>query len=171
MARTSMQRQVPGGHHLGGAAARVSGGESLHKAAVPSRFVAMDAHITLKNPDLGLFEVDTDPHIQGDAAADLLPLFQSAKMGNKEPSPKTGNLSNVPKKSNLGSSLGVAAAENNSEEALEVENQVIRRNKDDESLLHAEGQHNNSTMHAVKRDLAKGNDQAQPQALLDSLTI
>ncbi|PON38987.1 Zinc knuckle CX2CX4HX4C [Trema orientale] len=53
------------------------------------------------------------------------------------------------------------------EEALEVENQVIRHNNDDETLLNAEDQHNNSTMLDVERDLAKGKDQGQPRALLD----
>ncbi|PON38986.1 hypothetical protein TorRG33x02_343850 [Trema orientale] len=77
-------------------------------------FAAMDTQITLKNPNLGLFVVGTDSHMQRDTAAELFPFVQSAQMGNKEISPKTGNLSNFSKKSNLGSSLGVAVDEFNS---------------------------------------------------------
>ncbi|PON38969.1 Zinc knuckle CX2CX4HX4C, partial [Trema orientale] len=43
------------------------------------------------------------------------------------------------------------------DEALEVDNRVEHRNKENETLLHAEGQHN--SLHAVDRDLAKENDQ------------
>ncbi|PON68581.1 hypothetical protein TorRG33x02_261820 [Trema orientale] len=53
------------------------------------------------------------------------------------------------------------------EENLEVEDQVIRRNNDDETLLNIEDQHNNSTMLDAERDLAQGKEQGQPQTLLD----
>ncbi|PON40045.1 hypothetical protein TorRG33x02_341340, partial [Trema orientale] len=53
------------------------------------------------------------------------------------------------------------------EENLKVEDQVIRSNNDDETLLNAEGQHNNSTMLDVERDVAQGEEQGQPSTLLD----
>ncbi|PON31874.1 hypothetical protein TorRG33x02_357180, partial [Trema orientale] len=67
---TSLQHQAPGDHHLGGAAARV------HMAAASTRPANMDALVTLRNPNLGLFEVVSDPNSQRDAAAALLPLVQ-----------------------------------------------------------------------------------------------
>ncbi|PON54716.1 hypothetical protein PanWU01x14_193390 [Parasponia andersonii] len=51
----------------------------------------MDAQITLKNPNLGLFVVDTDSHMQKDAAAELFPSVHYEQKGNKDDSPKTGN--------------------------------------------------------------------------------
>ncbi|PON63195.1 hypothetical protein PanWU01x14_132890 [Parasponia andersonii] len=45
------------------------------------------------------------------------------------------------------------------EENLEVEDQAIRRNNDEEILLNAEDQHNNSTMLDVERDLDQGKEQ------------
>ncbi|PON34217.1 hypothetical protein TorRG33x02_353720, partial [Trema orientale] len=103
---TSLQHQAPGDHHLGGAAARVP-----HMAAASTRPANMDALVTLKNPNLGLFEVVSDPNSQRDAAADLLPIVH-AQLGNK--TSKTGNGSHLPKKSNLGTSLGPDAAKSNS---------------------------------------------------------
>ncbi|PON49449.1 hypothetical protein PanWU01x14_230330, partial [Parasponia andersonii] len=77
-------------------------------------FTAMDAQITLKNPNLGLFVVDTDSHMQRDAAAELFPSVHSKQKGNKDDSPKTVNMSNFSKNGNLGSSLDAAVAELNS---------------------------------------------------------
>ncbi|PON43415.1 hypothetical protein PanWU01x14_274380, partial [Parasponia andersonii] len=54
-------------------------------------FATMDAQINLKNPNLGLFVVDTDSHMQRDAAAEFFPSVHSEQKGNKDDSPKTGN--------------------------------------------------------------------------------
>ncbi|PON39934.1 hypothetical protein TorRG33x02_341540, partial [Trema orientale] len=87
--------KISGNHHLGGAAARAPGGGYL--AAAPPSLATMDVNITLQNPNLGLFVVET----QKDGAA--CPLLQhaqlSTKMGNK------GDLNS----GNLDSSLGAAA--------------------------------------------------------------
>ncbi|PON33478.1 hypothetical protein PanWU01x14_352360, partial [Parasponia andersonii] len=77
-------------------------------------FATMDAQITLKNPNLGLFVVDTDSHMQRDEAVELFPSVHSEQKGNKDDSPKMGNVSNFSKKGNLGSSLDAAVAELNS---------------------------------------------------------
>ncbi|PON41693.1 hypothetical protein PanWU01x14_287560, partial [Parasponia andersonii] len=77
-------------------------------------FAAMDAQITLKAPNLGLFVVDIDSHMQRDALAELFPSVLFEKKGNKDDSPKTGNISNFSKKGNLASSLDPNVAELNS---------------------------------------------------------
>ena len=50
---------------------------------------------------------------------------------------------------------------------MEVEDPFIWRDNDDEALLNAADQHNNSTMLDVERDVAQGEKQGQPSTLLD----
>ncbi|PON34636.1 hypothetical protein TorRG33x02_352940, partial [Trema orientale] len=52
-------------------------------------------------------------------------------------------------------------------EALEFENQVIRRSNNDETLLNAEHQHHNSAIHDVEREFINEKDHEQPQTLMD----
>ncbi|PON63255.1 hypothetical protein TorRG33x02_276700 [Trema orientale] len=75
---------------------------------------AIGDQIILKNPNLGLFVVGTDSHMQRDETTELCPRVQSVQKGNNHDSPKMGNKSNFSKKGNLGSSLGAAVADFNS---------------------------------------------------------
>ncbi|PON34433.1 hypothetical protein TorRG33x02_353330 [Trema orientale] len=101
---------ISGDHHLGGAAARVSGGGTFHSA--PSRLAAMDVNLTLKNPNLGLFVVEPDLQKQKEGTASPFPSLQPGQQGNKGDS-TTGNKGDSKtsnkKMGNLDPSLGMAA--------------------------------------------------------------